>query len=187
MALHRAEHDRAWTANALGHLGLVTYGQGDLEQAAALTEEALSLNREVGLPWGLTVSLLHAGVVACERGDYRRAAEVYAEAITLANEQGAFHGIARGLIGVATLMAFRQRPEPAAGLFGAADALYEKLGYRFGLPERAQYDRARAATRRTLGDERFATVWESGRALASEEAITEALTLTREVVAATVD
>ncbi len=179
---HR-EDDDPWTAHALRHLGLVTYGRGDLQRAAALIEEALALNRELGLTWGVTVTLTYLGIVACERNDHERAAAAYAEALGLASRLGSRQGLVRGIVGVATLAAFGGLPALAARLFGAGDALCTALGYRFGLPERAQYDRARATTRRTLGDEGFTTAWEAGRELPAEEAATEALTLVRELAA----
>ena len=185
LTLHQENDDRPWTAHTLRHLGLVTYGLGDHERATALVEEALALNRELGLTVGTTITLIYVGVVACERGDVRRAVEAYAEALALASEQAARQGIARGLFGVASLATFQGRHTSAARLFGAGDAVCAALGYRFGLPERAQYDRARAATKRALGDERFTAIWETGRGLPAEEAVNEALALTGELVAST--
>jgi tetratricopeptide (TPR) repeat protein len=185
LTLHQEDDDRPWTAHTLRHLGLVTYGLGDSERAMALVEEALALNRELGLTVGTTITLIYVGVVACEQGDVRRAAEAYAEALALASEQGARQGIARGLIGVASLVTFQGRHTSAARLFGAGDALCAALGYRFGLPERAQYNRARAAAKRELGDERFTAIWETGRGLPAEEAVNEALALTGELLAST--
>ena len=53
--------------------------------------------------------------------------------------------------------------------------LLEEIGYRVGLPERAQYERARAASRAALGESAFAGTRETGRMLSPEQAMTEAL------------
>ena len=151
LALHREDDDHPWTAHALRHLGLVTYGRGDLgagggadrggTRAQPGTRADVGRHRHPHLP----------GSRRLRARRRRRAAEAYAEALALASEQGSRQGIARGLIGVATLAAFGGSPSSAARLFGAGDALCTALGYRFGLPERAQYDRARATTRTHAG------------------------------------
>ena len=63
----------------------------------------------------------------------------------------------------------------AARLFGAAGLLAERIGMSFHLPERVAYDRAQAAIRDEVGDNRYETAWEEGRKLTGEVAVAEAL------------
>ncbi|HET9224487.1 MAG TPA: hypothetical protein VFO07_18385, partial [Roseiflexaceae bacterium] len=69
------------------------------------------------------------------------------------------------------------RPELAARLLGAADALLLALGQPRDWIDSSDHDRVVAATRAQLGEEAFATAWEAGRAMTLEQAIEEALKL----------
>jgi hypothetical protein len=97
---------------------------------------------------------------------------LYEESLTLAQEVAATPLIAACLDGFATLAASDGRPERAARLFGAAEAL-RTTGDEPS--DRAQYESHVAAVRAALGEERFAASWAAGRALPTEEAIAEAL------------
>jgi len=67
------------------------------------------------------------------------------------------------------------RPELAARLLGAADALLLALGQSRDSIDSFDQDRIVAAIRAQFGEEAFATAWEAGRAMTLEQAIEEAL------------
>jgi non-specific serine/threonine protein kinase len=166
-----------WAALVQHHLGLVAYGEGDLERAAMQLEEAQALHQSEGDRRGVASSLIARALVAQEHGDVARSATLYRESITLWEALGIQEGLAAWLTGVATLAVTRDRLVQAARLFGAAARLAERIGMSFHLPERVAYDRAQAAIRGEIGETRYEAAWEEGRKLTGEIAVAEALEL----------
>jgi DNA-binding NarL/FixJ family response regulator len=68
-------------------------------------------------------------------------------------------------------------PEAAARLLGAVEIQNQSLGTPFLLPLRTAYERATAAARLALGEDRFATAWVAGQTLTRQAAVTEARAL----------
>jgi non-specific serine/threonine protein kinase len=171
----RAADDPLAVGQALLHLGVVTWGRGDRAQAAALLGEALEVQRAAGDdPYGTADALAYLGLVACEQGDIARSVALQRESLSLHLELGAPEDIAVSLAGLAMLAGASGQPVPAARLFAAAEAMREKIGNPFKLPERAVFDRATAAARAALGDAAFAMTTAEGRALSLERAVEEA-------------
>ncbi|HEX5572262.1 MAG TPA: hypothetical protein VFX31_12795, partial [Ktedonobacterales bacterium] len=67
------------------------------------------------------------------------------------------------------------RPAPAARLFGAADALLERIGLVLAPVDALTFDRDLASARAALDPAIFAAAWDAGAALTTEDAIAEAL------------
>jgi DNA-binding CsgD family transcriptional regulator/tetratricopeptide (TPR) repeat protein len=176
-----------WAALVQHHLGLVAYGEGDLDQAALQLEDARMLHQPEDDRRGVASSLLASALVAREHGDVARSAALYRESLTLWTTLGIQEGLAAWLAGVATLAVARDRLVQAARLFGAADRLAEQVGVTFHLPERAAYDRAQATIRGEIGQPRLETAREVGRELTQDQAVAEALSLVSEWDAETLD
>jgi DNA-binding NarL/FixJ family response regulator len=64
--------------------------------------------------------------------------------------------------------------ETAARLFGAAAAKALSLGEPYLFPMRASFERATAAARAALGEDRFAGAWAAGESLTPQQADAEA-------------
>jgi hypothetical protein len=92
--------------------------------------------------------------------------------------------LAEWLAAVARLAACRGRPERAAHLYGAAEALFDAIGEPLVVPPRSVYRRHVNALRDTLGAEAVATALKAGRALMLEQAIEEARAMVAGPVAA---
>lgn len=74
-----------------------------------------------------------------------------------------------GLAGVATAQG---RPKRAAQLFGAVEALSEKMGVEVSWSAwRTLNERDLATTRGKLGEETFEAAWAEGRAMTFEQAV----------------
>ncbi len=166
-----------WAALVQHHLGLVAYGEEDLDQAASQLEDARILHHKGNDRRGVASSLIASALVAREHGDVARSAAMYRESLTLWEELGIQEGLAAWLAGVATLAVARDRLVQAARLFGAAARLAEQVGVTFHLPERAAYDRAQFTIRGEIGETRFQTAHAEGRELTQDQAVAEALTL----------
>lgn len=166
-----------WVALAEHHLGLGTFGEGDLTGAAARLDNAMALSRAQGDPWGVANSMTARALVACAQGDDARAAGLYRESLALWQALGNDEGVAGWLAGAATLGVARDRLVAAARIFGAANRLAEQASVTLYLPEITAHERAKQAIRDAIGAERYARAWDDGHALTIEQALAEALDL----------
>jgi hypothetical protein len=69
----------------------------------------------------------------------------------------------------------RQHCEKAARLLGAAEVLYEALGWHPAFPDQTYHDERVATTKAALGDDAFAAAWAEGRAMTVEQVVKDAL------------
>jgi hypothetical protein len=77
--------------------------------------------------------------------------------------------------GLAAVLAFTKRPEEAAKLLGAAEALRESLGVGLAPAEQATHDETVAAVRDALDEAHFGAAWRQGRKLTLDDAVAHAL------------
>jgi hypothetical protein len=80
--------------------------------------------------------------------------------------------MASGLEGLASSVAAQGEPAWAARLWGTVEALREAIGAPLQPIERAGYDHAVTAARKSLGEETFALAWAMGRTMTVEQALT---------------
>ncbi len=182
LGLFRAADDESNAALALVHLGVAAWGMGDVERAEQLCQQAVELQRPSRDSWGVSISLGYLGLIAGERGEYSRAAVAHRESLELRWQAGVWEDVAASFADLAALAMRVDRPEQAARLFGAADALREEAGRpAVNLPERAIFERAEERARLALGDSSFAQARAEGRALPREQAVSEAAALANEI------
>jgi hypothetical protein len=144
-----------------------------LEEAKALLEEALTINRAIGSRWGEAISLHHLGELAMARGEHTIAHAMLAGSLTIRRE---LHDpdIDLSLEAFGRLAVSRGQSVRAVHLFGAAAARREAMEWT--APSHPAADERSLATLRTaLGEQSFATAWAAGRALSLGEAIAYAL------------
>ncbi|MGH2613971.1 MAG: hypothetical protein ACRDJC_01930, partial [Thermomicrobiales bacterium] len=159
-----------------GHwfLGDVALAQGKFSQAAGRYETALGPLREARSAYGLSDAQAGlAGAHLCA-GDVARAAALYTESLDRAQNLKFTQLAASSLFGLAGMAAAIGRPEAGARLLGAAEGITDSLAgsiFPRDLPIR---DRALAALRTALGEERLATARAEGRALSVKQAVAEA-------------
>jgi predicted ATPase/DNA-binding CsgD family transcriptional regulator len=177
LKLYREAANKWGVSYALVHLGMVLLSRGDHAGAARYFEEALAISREIGYRLSGYVSLYGLALSSRVRGDNERAAEQYIEGLGLAVEAGDKANAAYCLEGLAGLIEEGGQPEPAARVFGAAEALLEAVGAPLYVQaqDRALYEKAVEASRSRLGEEAFEAAWAQGRAMALEQAVEYAL------------
>ena len=159
-----------WVGFVLNSLGIVSYEQGDAERAKQLFTEALGQFRTIGETNSTVYALTNLGKIALARGDFDQAAAYYQERLALWQEHGEETSVAGCLRGLAIIAAAIGKCEEAAGLFGAAEALRERIG----LPQarhRARYEQAVIQCRAALGEEQMLARWHKGRELSLEAAV----------------
>ena len=156
--------------------------RGQCEAARGNTDLALELLHEARLLFGQTqnrvqaaATLMLLGDILQRIGDTARAAALCAESMVLSRDNGDRLQLARALEGLAGVAATTGRPELAARLLGAAEALRLAIQGPLWPSERASYDQHLAATRAALDQTEFAASWAAGRALTLEQAIAFAL------------
>ena len=71
--------------------------------------------------------------------------------------------------------AVNEEPEPAAWLWGAAEALRQSIGAREAPASHDTHERLKAQAREQIGEAAFATQWAAGRTAPLTEAIERAL------------
>jgi predicted ATPase/class 3 adenylate cyclase len=175
LALSRELGDTRSMGFELSGLGEVALRQGDHTRATQLLEESLELRRQLGNKWGIGVSLGTLGLVALREEDWQRAVARLGESLEVRREIGDKGGCAWCLERLAETAAKQGNPEKAVRLLSAAAALRISIGSIVDPADQAEYQTQRAALRAELGEERFSTIWNEGRALTLEQAVAYAL------------
>ena len=155
--------------------GYVALRQGRYPLARKLLQEAVEIARS-----GDDVSLLarchvHQGYLALREGSTAEAYTLLADGLRGFHESGASEGVQLALRGLAALAGVQRRSERAAQLFGAAEALRERLGMVLPPVERPEYEEYVAAVRTAVNDHDFTTAWAEGRGMSLDQAVGLAL------------
>jgi len=156
-------------------LGLVAHAQKDAPAAGRYYEESLLICQEIGHRSGVAYALVNQGNLAASQENYQKARASYSESLTLFREIGNRVYIAALLKAFAGLAALTGKTEQAIVLWGAAEALREKIGSLLTPHERAAYDHEVADARRTLDEAAFSASWARGHCMTLEQAIEYAL------------
>ena len=119
----------------------------------------------------LSQALTTRARVAIAQGEPEQADRDAHEALELAAEVQAYLGISDTLECLGTLAGDAGRHREAARLFGAADAIRQRMGaVRFKVHD-ASYEASVADLREGMGEKDFDSAWAEGTALSTEEAI----------------
>ncbi len=113
--------------------------------------------------------------VYAHEGNHRRAFDFAQQTLRLGIEINSVIMIAEGLNGLAGAIGPLGQPEKAARLYGASEALREKLGARIQVGDMADYESGLARVRAMLDPVRFDALWAEGRGMEMEQAIAYAL------------
>jgi DNA-binding CsgD family transcriptional regulator len=175
LAHFRGLGDAQCVAAALCSLGRAARRRTDYGRATALLEETLALYRDQGDAGGVALVLTALGEVAADEGDRGRTAAHFGESLRMHADQGNHLGIGFCLLGLGRLADAESRPEAAARLLAAAEALREARGASLPPADAIPHDRLVASVRTRLGEEAFAAAWTAGRAMPLETAIVEGL------------
>ncbi|MDQ4126818.1 MAG: helix-turn-helix domain-containing protein [Actinomycetota bacterium] len=170
-----------WGAtHMLCYLAVARLQQGDYTRAKQSAQKALDLGREAGERHGISEALWVLARLAWEiEHDHERARALFEEGLELSAEIGDGTTVAHCLQGLAAIAAAcEDRPVDGARLWGAAEALLEKIEATASplASDPSLVQRQLAAARYRLGDERAWTqAWAEGRAMTTGEAVEYAL------------
>ena len=151
--------------------------EDDLDSAAAQLKEGLALCRELGDLRNASMALFVLGGIELTRGDLDRGATLLEEGARITQGLGDRLGGAYYALLLGKLSALRGKPLRAARLWGAAEALRERMGMSLSRFDLAQsgYEQDLAAVISALSEASFDAAWSEGRDMSSEEAIEYAL------------
>jgi predicted ATPase/DNA-binding SARP family transcriptional activator/Tfp pilus assembly protein PilF len=158
-------------AGALGWLGLIARREGEEALARSRLEESLSIARAAGEEGMVVVFLWALGTLACDRGDLTLARDLQAESLRTAWEFGILKYLNTSFEAIATIMLSEERFEPAAQLWGAAEAFRDAKGIPIQPYRQAEYEEAVAALRASLDESRLRAAWQRGRAMPLAQAV----------------
>ena len=166
---------RWYSAMALFGFGLFEETQGNYAEARSRFEACMPLF--VGFKDRQRVLMLQSELAHLERrqGHISEAKKLYRETLREWQELGHRSAIAHQLECFAMLAKAAEDEGRAARIFGAAEALRERINIPMQPVERMDYDREVTELRGGMDREEFANYWAEGRILSMEEAIRFAL------------
>jgi DNA-binding CsgD family transcriptional regulator/tetratricopeptide (TPR) repeat protein len=162
----------------LNNLGINAQNRGDLDLSAMYFAEARAVSQALGDKRVISLVTHGRGRLAYLQGDYPLAATLFRESLLLFHERDEAWGIALGLGKSAILAQLHHDSERAARLFGAAEALHERIGSPPSVSQRRDHEPVIPAVRAALGDDAFRAAWSAGRALSVDDAVALALETT---------
>ena len=167
--------DQRGHALAISNLGGIALERGEYAKAASLSEQAYGLFETLEDSEGMAFALVNQGFAALSQKQYEGAIELLRQALRRLAELEFRDVIGYCFEGLAAVLAFTKRPEEAARLLGAAEALRESLGVGLAPAEQTTHDETVEAVRAALAEDRFATAWRHGRELPLDDAVAYAL------------
>lgn len=167
--------DRWGAAPMLGCSAVGWLNRGDHERARSLAERGLALCRETGDKHGTSIALYTlAGVAQTER-DHERARDLFEEGLSVSVELGNEADVVRCLEGLASIAGAEDRIVRAARLWGAAEALLEKIEAAYAYVPDRSLDRNQVVARSLIDEAAWEAAWAEGRTMEPEQAIEYAM------------
>lgn len=166
LGLFRELGDQQGIAASLNNLGMIALYEGNNERAQQRFEESLEVIRPLESAAFNAMGLVNIGIVAARRGDLAQATAIFAEALQTFVDLDDQVLVAEILERMAAVAGTRRRFERAATLWGAAEALREKVQAPLPPAERREQEQALARIRNSMPADAFAQAWAVGRHLA---------------------
>jgi tetratricopeptide (TPR) repeat protein len=167
--------DREGIAESTALIGMVALGMEDYGTARSLLQEAQEIMEELGDPRGIAKMTVVLADIDLNSGDHGAAQALYEEALWTLKDLSDKWWIAWCLEGMAGVAVAQKRPERAARLFGAAEALRGAIAAPRPLGFSGYCERDLTAARDWLGVEAFENTRKEGWAMTPERAIEYAL------------
>jgi non-specific serine/threonine protein kinase len=145
--------------------------RGEHDRALQLFEQAVASLRERGEAWGLGIALSIVAGLRLVRRELDLAQTHALQAMALCEELEDPRGIAWCLDLFAALLASGGDPQAGGQLWGAADALLERLGGSLAPTVAWIRERHLGVARTSLGNAAFDAAHAEGRAISPEQAI----------------
>ncbi len=176
LAIYREAGEPRSILIVLHNLGDIALYQRDYESAHRLFEESLARGRATGNKPVMASTLAVLSVASTRLGRLAEARRELLEGLRLVRELKALTSGTDALESTAELTLAHGAPERAALLFGASEALRERVGLRREPGLQSVQTTLIARAREALGGDAFTKSWIEGRALSFEAGVGAALT-----------
>ncbi len=160
--------------NFLG-MGHEERDRGRLENAKEHFEEGRKIFRLLRHKGFETVMMAELGHIARIKGEIAESKQIYQQTIRRFQELGNRGAITHQLECFGFIALAEEEPQNTAKLFGAAEALREKIDSPMTDMERIEYEQSASQLRSMLPDADFNTLWAEGKSMTMEQAIQLAL------------
>ena len=175
LELERQSGSNMGASGVLFNLGYAELAKGNQEPAMALLEESLATAREVGDKGVVAAALLGLGIATTLRGEPDEASTPLKESLTIELELENKGNVAENLEGLAEAAGASRQDLRAARLWGAAEALREEMGVRWGAAERLLHEPQLLAARSRIHQAIWETGFAEGETMGLEHAVDYAL------------
>ena len=149
--------------------------QADYGRAGDFYQKALAINRETGDSARQVTNLVNLGATALAQENYEAASLFYKEGLKISSRMGDVRGGIYCLEGIAGAYWVPRKPDRAALLLGAAQALRAANNLPIEPVDQLTYDQFFTSVRESLADKIFIDLSERGRNVKFEEAVVMAL------------
>jgi non-specific serine/threonine protein kinase len=166
----RALGDKHGIAQTLNNLGLALRYQHQYERASRIYEECLALCRELQDQYGVGAALHNLGQMAHHMGDDARAHKLLVESLNIGRRIGDRPNISARLADLAGVWVTQGQPERAAKLFGAGEALREKVRATMYQGQRLAYEKNVERGAAQLEARAWEAAWAEGRSMPLDDA-----------------
>ncbi len=156
-------------------MGMDERMRGHYDTARKIFEEGLEMFRRLHSKNFVLVMRSELGHIERSTGNLTQARAIYGETIKGWQDLGNRSAIAHQLECFGLLSLVDEEPQRAVKLFGAAEALRERIQAPMTDYERVEYNQATARVRSMLTESEFKSLWADGRSLTMEQAIEFAL------------
>jgi predicted ATPase/DNA-binding SARP family transcriptional activator len=183
LAIGRKSGHREALASICHSLGELASAEGDYAGARVHFGEALATGRELESRDAVAEALHGLGKLASSQGDLAGARSLLGESLQMGRELGRLHKTVPCLEALATVCVGERRYEQAARVWGAAEALRERIGVPLPPPDQPDRESGVAALRAHLGEDAFFAAWAEGREMSWDEVVAYALEGSAEQIA----
>jgi tetratricopeptide (TPR) repeat protein len=159
----------------LRNLAEIARVRGNLAHATVLYEAALAVVQEIGIQWGVAMTMTLLGHLAYQQRQYAQAKARYRESLPLFRAFASPPYTAWCLEGLAATLCAEERFTQATRLCAAAATLREEARTPLPPSERDAFEQVVAMARAAQDPPAFEREWNTGTLLTQEEAIAEAL------------
>ena len=170
------EHGHQWGyAIILLGIGMVAKYKGDFKLSRDYLGNILPLFREMGDIQRVAMIQSEFGHMERYEGNLDKAEQAYRETISVWQKIGHGAAVANQLECLAFIAIAHNQDARAARLFGAAEALREKVYIQMSQFERIEYDKQVTELRNGMDDKAFSNLWAEGRVMTMDQAVQFAL------------
>jgi predicted ATPase/class 3 adenylate cyclase/uncharacterized protein HemY len=174
LTIRRQLGDRQGASVSLEGLGNIAFEEGNYELARAYLEECLAMRTDLNDRQGIAHVLQDLGELAFAEGDLDQARVRWQESLRTKQELDDKQGIVAALEGFARLESARQRYDWALRLASVAMTLRHTIESQLSETEQSRLNKWLDVARDALGSS-VQPVWEAGRMMPLDEAISYAL------------